>query len=192
MGIASASPLKTRGTGRDFFQTPEVCVQALVDRSALWHEERILDPSAGNGPISKVLRRNGFDFVDEFDIHPSPGKDFLKDEYEHYDVVVCNPPYSKKNDFIRRALSIADRIYMILPMQVVNYNQFHREFLAIPQYQGRILMTPKFFMTEEYQIRLDHRGGISSYAWFCWQPAVKFRPRSWEVYVDLDEIEVML
>lgn len=187
MGIGSASPLKTKGQDKDLFQTPEVCVQALVDRSALWHEESILDPCAGNRPIGAVLARNGFQDVDEFEI-TKDGLDFLSSEYRHYDVIVCNPPYSKKNEFIRKAMVLADRIYMILPMQVVNYNQFHREFLAIPQYQGRILMTPKFFMTGDYQVNLEHRGGISSYAWFCWQPAVKHRARSWEVYVDLDEV----
>jgi hypothetical protein len=189
MGIAKASPLRTKGQMKDYFQTPEICVQALLNHITIMPGERILDPCCGNMPIGNVLRRNGYE-IDEYDLYPE-GNDFLVESYDDYDILICNPPYSMKNEFIRKAMTVAKRVYMILPMQVVNYNRFHREFLAIPEYEGRILMTPKFFMTVEYQVNIVNRGGISAYAWFHWQRQNQTPPyRSYESYVDLDEMKI--
>ncbi len=191
MGNGTAATRRTNGINKDFFQTPEICVQALYNKIDIFGNQRILDPCCGQKPIGNALRKNEKQDIDEFDISID-GYDFLS-EYKSndgrclYDTIIANPPYSKKDKFIKQALNIARDVYMILPMQVCNYNSFHRNFLNIPEYYGRILMTPKFFMSQNYQVGLMERGGISAYAWFHWSREIK-PGYAYEKYVDLDEI----
>ena len=192
MGIANAVSVNTtKKTEKDFYQTPEVCVKALCQSFVFRRELNYLDPCAGNGVIGKIFKEYGIN-IDESDLYYGEDKrDFLLGEFDHYSAVIANPPYSLKNQFIDRALDIADYVYMILPMQVVNYNRFHEKYLARPEYKGRLLMTPKFFMTDDYQVGLDHPGGVSSYAWFCWSNIIQEAEdvsSSWEWYINLRDL----
>lgn len=177
--MGNADAMSRRGNKSDYYITPWQCVQALIDKTDIPKDSIILDPCAGTGVIGKVLKRNGYCNILEEDI--IEGNDFLQREEESvFDYIIANPPYSIKNAFIDKAIKIAHNVIMILPANVINYNEFQEKYLDIPNYMGRLLMRPKFFMEEEER-EIPKLGGVSSYAWFWWFEQVPFT-------VDLDNI----
>lgn len=157
---------KQNHSARDFYQTPELCVEAIIPyigQSEVW------DPCCGDGAIGNVLKRHSIPVV-ETDLYSGPKhlrRDFLlTGDAKKCDVIVMNPPFARKKEFIIHAIKKADYVFCILSMQVVNYNDFSREILTLPEYRGRIKMVPKFFMTEDPQPGIPKTGGNAQYAWF--------------------------
>lgn len=151
-----------RGNTSDFYVTPFPFVRALISNIDL-SGKTILDPCCGTGVIGKVLEEFGLPYTGKDII---TGDDFFN-EKGSYDVIICNPPYSIKDDFLKKAFTVAERVYAILPMNVANYNSFHRDFMDIPSFYRKMLLTPKAFMSTE-ETETPKRGGISSYGWFTW------------------------
>lgn len=183
--MSQADAQSRRDNKSDNYATPAPCIRALLDEISIHKENTILDPCSGGGIFQRTCKEKGLE-ISGYDI--LEGRDFLN-EKGHYNLIIANPPYSQKNQFIKKALEVADRIYMILPMAVVNYNQFHREFLNINNYMGRYLMTPKFFMTD-IETENPKRGGISAYSWFYWQGNSQEGRRnneSFERYINLEK-----
>ena len=90
--------------------------------------------------------------------------DFLK-VTKKYDYIISNPPYSLKDEFIEHALKIADHVFMLFPLQVLNYIEFCEKWLDNDLYCGRILMYPKVILNPEGEYI---QGGNTGYAWFHW------------------------
>lgn len=87
-----------------FFETPELIVKEMIEYANISNHHTVLEPSAGKGAIAKhisqcdcielnednrnYLIENGFNVV---------GEDFLQENKE-YDIIIANPPFSKKKD----------------------------------------------------------------------------------------------
>ncbi len=168
---------------KDFYQTPRQCTQALVtwlEKMKFPRDLTVLDPCRGEGAITRVLETY-FDKVDSIDLFDETNPtDFLKTT-KKYDLIVSNPPYSSKYLFVNHARELADKVLAIFPMQIVNYNMFHRDYMAIDEFVGKIKLVPKIFMHEGADIKY---GGASSYAWFFWNKEYKGEG-SYEWYDDL-------
>lgn len=70
---------------------------------------RILEPSCGEGHISKVLEKHGYEVVSRDLIDRGYGDvaDFLSDENKSFDGnIVTNPPYKYAQEFIEKSLQI--------------------------------------------------------------------------------------
>ncbi len=151
---------------KDFFQTPKECTRALID----WIKEyemftgEILDPCCGKGAISNELIKAGYDVTAYDKYLGASGIDFY-DEDKHYDTIIMNVPYSHKYLFLQKAFKVADKVITILPNQIINYNMFFRDYMNTPTFVGKILLTPKIFMSENPELK---KGGASSYSWFMW------------------------
>jgi hypothetical protein len=171
---------------RDFRQTPEIAVAALVASGLFSPHRNYHDPACGASPIGRVLRGHGYP-VSEHDLFID-GVDFLSDQ-GLYDTIVMNPPYNRKYEFLNHSFEIGRRTIAILPMQWVNYNITIKQYLSRSDFVGKVLLTPKFFMTEEYQTTLAHRGGNTAYAWFVWDRENSRGASSQEWYVNLDTLE---
>jgi len=173
---------------KDFYQTHPAMVRALVDNYNL--EGFILDPCAGHLSIGNGLREKGLQDIIEHDINPcdfSVAKiDFLQQEVPEnnvFNAIIMNPPYSNKYAFIDKALEYGCEVFVLLPLDTSNYNIFHKRYLDVPQYQGRLLMTPKVILHEGLETK---RGGNSSYAWYHYDPNVDAIDK-YEKYADLME-----
>ena len=67
----------------------------------------------GESNITKILRKHGYKVVST---HITTF-DFLKDKPNfHYDIIITNPPYSIKNDFIKKCYETKKPFALLLPI----------------------------------------------------------------------------
>lgn len=94
-----------------FFGTPDVLCDRLVELAELSENDLILEPSAGQGAIIKAINKavsNEVDcyeamnvnklFLDKLPNINFLGEDFLKHEGKQYNKIIANPPFSKNQD----------------------------------------------------------------------------------------------
>jgi len=60
--------------------------------------------------VVNFFNNNGFICKNSFD------RDFLTDNFDDYDIIITNPPYSKKDKFIQRCYEIGKPFALLLPV----------------------------------------------------------------------------
>lgn len=105
----------------DFYATPPETIRSfLANFDGISSSDRILEPSAGNGQIIKVLRESGYDNrIDAVELRPEEratlealadnvtiGSFFDYDPDCGYDVIIGYPPYSMALEFINKSLEL--------------------------------------------------------------------------------------
>ena len=105
----------------DFYATPPETIRSfLANFDGISSSDRILEPSAGNGQIIKVLRESGYDNrIDAVELRPEERAtlEALADNvtigslYDYdpdcgYDDIIGNPPYSMALEFINKSLEL--------------------------------------------------------------------------------------
>lgn len=99
-----------KGEGDDF-QTPPYAIWPLLDYINIYWN--IWEPACGKGNIVKFFREWGYK-CEGTDI--LNGRDFLKDRpLLNYDVIITNPPYSLKTEFIARCYELEKPFALLLP-----------------------------------------------------------------------------
>lgn len=151
----------------DFYQTNPLMSKVLID----WFKENefntslgILDPCCGKHSITNELNKY-FNNVSYFDKFEGDNKLDYLEEIISTNIIVMNPPYSTKYDFINKARTEANYVFCLLPLNISNYNMFHREYEDIPEFMGKIQMAPKMFLDETIDFKA---GGNSQYCWYIW------------------------
>jgi len=176
----SRLPSKSAQAGRhphkdrdlDLYETPATAVEALLKVESLprW----IWEPAAGRGAIANVLRAAGHEVITS-DIGCGGAElDFYADFLTlpvipaGYETICTNPPFQRVNTFVRHALDLAPRVYLLLR-------------LAFQESIGRsdILEQSGLRTVHIFRNRLPmmHRAGWSGrratnatpFAWFCWE-----------------------
>lgn len=97
---------------KDEFYTPKEAVYPILkylDESKIYWE----CTDFGDSNITKVLLENGYKVIatrkEEFD--------FLKDDpLFNFDVIITNPPYSIKDEFIKRCYELCKSFLLLLPI----------------------------------------------------------------------------
>lgn len=198
---------RTTTDEHDFYQTLPCQINvlcALVDFS----RKKIIDAGAGKQVIANHIKKHfprtavitseknsenikselaEFDFdnpaaiVKSDKFPPSVYGDFLS-VWRPFDIVASNPPYSLKDEFITHSLEIADDVFMLFPLQVLNYIEFCEEWLDTPKYMGRITMYPKVILNPQGEYI---QGGNTGYAWFHWSNKALPSPNKYEYFVDI-------
>ena len=127
----------------DFYATPPETVRAfLANFDGISAGDRILEPSAGNGQIVKVLREGGYDNrIDAVELRPEErgALEALADnvtigsffDYEPdcgYDVIIGNPPYSLALDFINKSLELLHPGGLLIFLLRTNFLESEKRF----------------------------------------------------------------
>ncbi|HNQ22443.1 MAG TPA: tRNA (adenine-N(6)-)-methyltransferase [Phycisphaerae bacterium] len=98
-------------SGDDFQTPPEALVPLLPYLPQKW---KIWEPAAGKGYLVKALRARGFKVIAS-DIRD--GVDFLSYQPSmKYDMILTNPPYSLKDEFIARVYELGKPFALLLPL----------------------------------------------------------------------------
>ena len=122
----------------DFYATPKDCVQNFIDHYGSING-RVLEPSAGNGNIVEVVKRNGKNTVTSVELRSEEAdnlravsdkviiSDFLKFETDDkFDFIIGNPPYSLAQEFLEKCFEIADKNTRIIMLLRTNFLESKR------------------------------------------------------------------
>jgi len=99
------------GYAPDDFQTPPEALGPLLPY--LNRDWTIWECAEGKGYLTRALRDNGYQVIGS-DI--LSGEDFLWWQPKHFDCIVTNPPYSIKQDFLKRAYALGKPFAFLLPL----------------------------------------------------------------------------
>ena len=108
----------------DFYATDPIALKSLIDDCGVKFSSTVLEPCAGNGHLSEVLKEYGYDVISkdlEQREYPLDGTwDFLKTG-EKYDCdIVTNPPYKYAEDFVVKGLDMIPQdksVYVFVKLQ---------------------------------------------------------------------------
>lgn len=98
----------------DFYATPTKATKLFLRYHSLDDGMAMLEPSCGQGHISKVLQEQfpnshiiSTDLIDRG--FGETGIDFLTHDFEKVDVVITNPPFKLAYEFIEKSLTLAKK-----------------------------------------------------------------------------------
>lgn len=169
----------------DYYATPPEATQALIDNFDMSDCETFLEPSCGEGHISKVLEKNfeeseifSNDLVDRgYGFAP---RNFLT--YNHtdlFDCVITNPPFKLAKEFIEKSFKIS-RKYVIMFAKIQLLEGIGRKELFDKS-------PPKYIYVFRNRINplrngnpLDEKGkpwaSTMCFAWFVWEVGFQGEP----------------
>ena len=149
-----------RNGSPDDFQTPASALNILL--SYLQRDWTVWECAQGEGYLSEALREKGFRVIGT-DIHE--GYDFLNFQpAEEFDVIVTNPPYSLKDEFLKRAYELGKPFAFLLPLTTLEGRTRQAMFAS----HGISLLIPDRrtnFITPDGK----DSGSWFLTAWFTWQ-----------------------
>jgi methylase of polypeptide subunit release factors len=179
-------PIHSERREQDFYSTPEWCTKVLLDAYPLSWLGRfsppvIVEPCAGSGAISKVIKQYYPDCkLIQYEIRSEEEQnlkqygelqiiDFLKvtEKNTNVNYVITNPPFSLAKEFIEHShyLYPFANIIMLLPLTLYGsakrYN-FWKKF--IPASQWILTDRPSF---------TGHGSDSSVYCWIGWKTSDK-------------------
>ena len=181
------SPSRDRAEN-DYYATPFAATRAILDREKLVGS--ILEPAAGEGHISKVLRDYypesnivSTDLVhrsDRFGCGVVGGVDFLSTEYpSKFDNVITNPPFSLAKEFVEKALEVSTgKVIMFAKIQFLEGIQRKEFFDAHPP--KTVYVFSKRVNPLRNGSEVDENGkpwaSTMCFAWFVWEHGFSGEP----------------
>lgn len=69
----------------------------------------------GKSNITKVLNENGYNVIST---HKNKEQDFFIYEPENYDIIITNPPYELKNEFLLRCYELKKPFMLLVPIAI--------------------------------------------------------------------------
>jgi len=133
--------------------TPKYAIKPLLQ--FLKKDWKIWECAWGKGSLAKHFEEEGFVVVGD------KTTDFLN-EYENHDIIITNPPYSKKEDFLRRAFELGKPFAFLLPLTTlegIKRGELFKKYgiqLIIPNRRINFIMPNK------------QGGAWFQVAWFCY------------------------
>ena len=155
MASSSITALKMscRTVKGDECYTPSYAVEPLLPY--LQKNKIIYEATSGiSFQIVDYLTEKGYKVIS------SQGKDFLKDELPEFDLIITNPPYSKKDVFIKKCYELNKPFALLMPVTALQGNRRGQWFME----KGIELLI--------LNQRVDFTGKGSPHfgvAWFCWK-----------------------
>jgi len=152
----------------DFYPTPTWAVEALVKREDFYGD--IWEPACGDGAISKVLERAGYNVISSDLIdrgYGCAGIDFLKSSAVH-DNIITNPPFTLCSEFIGKSKQSASRkIAMFLKTTALEGSKRYTMWVdtAFPFARMYQFVNRVNFEKDE---GTHKSGGMMAFAWFIW------------------------
>ena len=136
----------------DDFQTPAI---ALLPLTKYIPKSRVIwECASGKGNLVRGFSEMGYCVVGS-DI--LSGQSFLSYEPEHYDVIVTNPPFSLKQQFLERAYSIGKPFAFLLPL--TTFETRGRQGL-FKKYGVEVILFDR-------RINFETPSGVGSGSWFA-------------------------
>lgn len=141
----------------------------------------ILEPSCGEGHISEVLKRNGYEVVSR-DLadrgYGQPGCDFLCPEVEPWTGdIITNPPYAFAQEFVERSLQmipVGHKVAMFLKLTFLEGKGRAKFFQSTPPI--RVWVSSSRLKCAKNGDFENAPGSATCYAWFIWEKGFEGYP----------------
>lgn len=185
--LAGMSLTRAR-VSNDFYATPPEAVRAILNREKL--AGSILEPAAGEGHISKILKEYCPDREiistelikreDRFGCNIKYGIDFLTYDYgRKFSNIITNPPFSLAEDFIEKAWSIStDKVIMFAKIQLLEGKERYEMFRNIPLKSVYVFSNRVNPMRNGSSVDENGKPWASTmcFAWFVWKHGYEGEP----------------
>lgn len=160
----------------EHFETPRWAVDAILKKEIL--NRIVVDPCCGTGVLSESAKDSGYSTV-PYDIYDwgyegTIIQDFLEAKADDYSdapfTILMNPPFSKAEEFVRKAFEIGARKVVCFQRFAWFESRSRRNFWKeIPP--QRIYICGDRANCWRHDIPLDGRGSTSptAHAWFVWE-----------------------
>lgn len=160
----------------DYYATDPKAVELLLEKEKF--SINLLEPSCGEGHISKVLSEHGYNVTSSDLISRGFGntQDFF--DYKYFDGnIITNPPYKVALDFVKHSLEIipdGNKVAMFLKIQFLESKSrriFFDEFPPKKIYvaSSRLICA----MNGEFD---KYKSSAACYAWFVWEKGYAGKP----------------
>lgn len=161
----------------DWYVEPRWCVDALLDAEPF--PERVYDPACGMGTIPDALlaRKMKVHATDLVDRGMGGDFDFLSDDaldrVATWGIrsIITNPPYKHTEAFIERALTVAEKVAVIVPLKFLASNaRWHGFAHRWPLARIYVLSSRPSMLPGERLLAGDKPGGGAiDYCWLVFQ-----------------------
>lgn len=120
--------------GVDFYKTPPIAVQKLIEREEFSRMGPIWEPACGDGVISEELKKLGYS-VESSDLYDwgygETGVDFLKSS-KKVESIITNPPYNLAEQFVRKSLGCSNKVALLLNLDFAKSKKRYPLFKESP------------------------------------------------------------
>lgn len=166
----------------DFYATNPRDVELLFTECGLQFSPNILEPCAGNGHISNVLKAHGYS-VSSFDIvqrdYPLDYVgDFLQWKGTFDGDIVTNPPYSLAYDFVNKSLDIipnGKKVVMFLKLQFLEGCK-RRKLFDTKQLKYVYVFSKRTNCAKNGDVKYFEESSAIAYAWYVWEKGYNSDP----------------
>ncbi len=138
----------------DEFYTPPQAIEILLPFLPVG--KTVWEVAWGQGHLAKVLKCHGFK------VQGRAGVDFLTATPPEFDLIVSNPPFSLKDEFLIRAYTLGKPFALLLPLEALFGVKRSPLYMA----HGLQLLVPnrriQFFNADGLPCNFHS-------CWFCWQ-----------------------
>lgn len=148
---------------QEFYPTPDYTIKSLFDLVNWDKVNFFLEPCKGDGAIYNKVP-NTVEYKDYAELRE--GIDYLKHDFQfdNYDLIVTNPPFSLTCEFLEKSFSELDSKGCICYLQRLNFlgSQKRKEWwnkIGTPNKLLVLSKRPKF---------VNGATDATEYAWFCW------------------------
>ena len=143
----------------DELYTPENAIRPLLPYLERFKNKIFWEcTDFGKSNITKVLKEKGFKVISS---HINDGKDFFNWQPEKWDVLITNPPYSLKDNFLERAYELGKPFCMLLPLTALEGIQRGKMFRE----NGIELLV----LDRRLNFLKNKNACWFNTSWFCWK-----------------------
>ena len=154
----------------DGYYTPMEAITSFLDLEQF--QGLTWEPAEGDKRIVQALKQIGCKVIGS-DL--ATGTDFLQTQRK-VDNVVTNPPWSKKNEFIRHAQSVArQKVAMLLPLSALS-GVGRRPLFEDDAFPLRTVYVYEHRLTYDGPDAKSSRTSIITAGWFVWEKGYRCRP----------------
>ena len=159
----------------DFYETPYTLTRKFLDVEYFNKNSTVCEPACGGGAIIKVLNEYWED--DKITAYDKE-TNFLWD-YNDYDYIITNPPFSLAFEFIQKAKQLAkSKFALLLPLSYLHGKKRFDEIYSDRDYGlEKVYVFTRYPMLGE-PLREDgkYNTGMMVYAWYVWTNGYSGQP----------------
>ena len=168
VGVGMVGERDKKGKKSDFYETPYSLTRKFLEVEEFDKSLSVCEPACGGGAITQVLEEYwDKDLVRSYDREVN----FLWD-YDEYDNIITNPPFSLAFEFIQKAKQLARKKFaFLLPLSYLHGKKRYDHI-----YSDRAYGLKKVYVFTRYpmlgdKLREDgkYNTGMMVYAWFVWE-----------------------